>query len=76
MTVVTSEIPPKQQWIRDVWELVSLAEAGQNSIKVSRMQVPGGWIYKTMTTYDGVGYSEIRESTCFVPRPAEEPAGQ
>ena len=75
MSVAQSQKPAKPR-IWEAWEVVSLTEAGQTSIEVSRMQVPGGWIYKTEVAYSGISRSSVRTSICFVPRPAEEQTGQ
>lgn len=59
-----------------VWEEVSHTKTRSTEILVTRHEVSGGWIYRIETAYIGVVRADIRESTCFVPRPAEEPTSQ
>lgn len=51
------------------WEWVASSERWQDGDKTSRLEVPGGWLYKVWAYTDEDNSDKVTIAMCFVPDP-------
>jgi hypothetical protein len=60
-----------------VWQEINTVSGQHWTEATSRMVVPGGWLYRTVTTLlNGRDQVASSEALAFVPEPAPEPTGR